>query len=69
MKEMQRLLSRVRFAVDKYNMIEEGDRIVVGISGGKDSLALLCALADLRIFYPKKFTLAALTVVSHLPFR
>ncbi len=62
MKEMQRLLSRVRFAVDKYNMIEEGDRIVVGISGGKDSLALLCALADLRIFYPKKFTLAALTV-------
>ena len=62
MKEMQRLLSRVRYAVDKYNMIEDGDRIVVGISGGKDSLALLCVLADLRIFYPKKFTLAALTI-------
>jgi tRNA(Ile)-lysidine synthase TilS/MesJ len=62
MKEMQRLLSRVRFAADKYNMIEDGDHIVVGISGGKDSLALLCALAELRVFYPKKYTLTALTI-------
>ena len=62
MKEMQRLLSRVRFAVDKYNMIEDGDHIVVGISGGKDSLALLCTLAEMRVFYPQKYTLSALTV-------
>jgi len=62
MKEMQKLLSRVRFAADKYNMIEEGDRIAVGISGGKDSLALLCAMAEMRAFYPKKYTLTAVTV-------
>lgn len=62
MKEMQRLLSRVRFAADKYNMIEDGDHIVVGISGGKDSLALLCTLAEMRVFYPKKYILTALTV-------
>jgi len=62
MKEMQKLLSRVRFAADKYNMIEDGDRIAVGISGGKDSLALLCALAEMRVFYPKKYTLTAVTI-------
>lgn len=62
MKEMQRLLSRVRYAADKYHMIEDGDRIAVGISGGKDSLALLCALAELRVFYPKRYTLTALTI-------
>jgi len=59
---MQKLLSRVRFAADKYGMIEDGDHIAVGISGGKDSLALLCALAELRVFYPKKFTLSAVTI-------
>ena len=42
MNEMKRLLSFVRRAVDDYAMIEEGDRIAVGISGGKDSLCLLC---------------------------
>lgn len=61
MKEMQKLLSRLRFAVDKYGMIENGDRIAVGVSGGKDSLALLCALAEMRAFYPKKYDLVALT--------
>ncbi len=62
MKEMQKLLSRVRFAVDKYDMISEGDRISVGVSGGKDSLALLCVLAEMRKFYPKKYDIVALTV-------
>ena len=57
---VRRLLSFVRRAVDDYDMINDGDRIAVGVSGGKDSLALLCALAELRIFYPKKFELFAI---------
>lgn len=60
--KLQRLLSYVRRAVDDYNMIEDGDRIAVGISGGKDSLALLQALKGLQRFYPKKFELEAITV-------
>jgi tRNA(Ile)-lysidine synthase TilS/MesJ len=48
----------VRRAVDDYSMIEEGDRIAIGISGGKDSLALLYALAGLRRFYPKNLRLS-----------
>ena len=54
MSEMRRMLSYVRRAVDDYNMIEDGDRIAVGISGGKDSLTLLEVLSEMRIFYPKK---------------
>ena len=61
MKEQKHLLSYVRRAVDDYNMIEEGDRIAVGVSGGKDSLTLLAALAGLKIFYPKKFEVIAIT--------
>lgn len=59
---MKRMLSYTRRGVDDYNMIEEGDKIAVGISGGKDSLALLCSLAYLRRFYPKKFELIAITI-------
>lgn len=59
---MKKLLSLTRAAVDKYNMIEAGDKIAVGVSGGKDSLALLCALAKLRDFYPKPFSLVAITL-------
>lgn len=59
---MQRLLSSVRRAIDEYAMIAESDRIAVGVSGGKDSLALLCALAELRRFYPKPFSLCAITL-------
>lgn len=59
---MQKLLSYVRRAVDNYHMIEEGDCIAVGVSGGKDSLALLMALANLRRFYPKQFTVKAITL-------
>ncbi len=62
MNEMKRLLSFVRRAVDDYNMIEDGDRIAVGISGGKDSLTLLEVLAEMRRFYPKKYEIFAVTV-------
>ena len=57
---MQRMLSYLRRAVDDYNMIEDGDKIAVGVSGGKDSVLLLCALASLRRFYPNKFELYAI---------
>lgn len=59
---MQKLLSYVRRAADHYHMIEAGDRIAVGVSGGKDSLALLVALAHLRKFYPKPFEVVAITL-------
>ena len=55
---MQKMLSYVRRAVDHYHMIEDGDRIAVGVSGGKDSLALLVALAKLRA-QPRPRVLAA----------
>lgn len=58
----QQLLSLTRKAVDEYEMIEEGDKIAVGISGGKDSLTLLYALNGLRRFYPKHFEIVAVTV-------
>lgn len=60
--KLQRLLSYTRKAVDEYQMIEDGDHIAVGISGGKDSLTLLYALHGLKRFYPKKFELSAITV-------
>ena len=52
---MQRVLSFVRRAVEDYNMIEDGDRICVGVSGGKDSITLALSLHALSRFYPKKF--------------
>lgn len=61
-KGMRRMLSFTRRCVDDYGMIEDGDVIAVGVSGGKDSLTLLAVLHDLAIFYPKKFTLKAITV-------
>ncbi|MBQ1503529.1 MAG: tRNA 2-thiocytidine(32) synthetase TtcA, partial [Clostridia bacterium] len=61
-KELQKILSRTRAAVDRYGMIEDGDRIAVGVSGGKDSLTMLYALAAMREFYPKKYDLAALQI-------
>ncbi len=59
---MQRMLSLLRSCVDDYAMIEAGDRIAVGVSGGKDSLTLLVLLAELRKFYPAPFTLEAFSV-------
>ena len=58
----KRILSRMRRAVHDYDMIQPGDSIAVGVSAGKDSLTLLCALAQLRRFYPKPFSLMALTL-------
>ena len=62
MKDTKRLLSYVRRGIDDYKMIEEGDKIAVGVSAGKDSLTLLCAMAELRRFYPVKFELVAITI-------
>ena len=61
-KNIRRLLSYMRQAVDQYDMIEDGDRIAVAVSGGKDSLALLAGLWNLRMFYPKHFDVCAITV-------
>ncbi len=60
--KLQQLLSHVRKAVDDYHMIQEGDKIAIGISGGKDSLTLLEAMHSLKYFYPNKFDIVAITV-------
>lgn len=52
----------MRAAIEKYNMIEENDKIAIGVSGGKDSLALLYTMARLKEFYPVKFDIIAVTV-------
>ena len=62
----QKLLSYVRRAVDDYHMIDEGDKIAVGVSGGKDSIAMLYALAEMRRFYPKKYDIEAISSVTNL---
>ena len=64
---MQHILSLVRRCVEDYHMIEEGDTVAVGVSGGKDSVLTLAALAKLRDFYPKKFDVVALTIHSGTP--
>ena len=59
---MKHIVSRVGRCMDDYRMIEPGDRIAVGLSGGKDSVVTLCALAKLREFYSKPFTVEAITL-------
>ena len=64
---MQRILGLVRRCVEDYHMIEPGDRVAVGVSGGKDSLLTLAALARLREFYPVSFTVEAITLEMGMP--
>ena len=59
---MQKMMGLMRRCIDDYHMIESGDRIAVGVSGGKDSLTLLTVLAALRAYYPKPFELEALSI-------
>lgn len=59
---IQRILGQVRRAIQDYDMIEDGDKIAIGVSGGKDSMTLLTAMAQLQKFYPKKFTLEAISL-------
>lgn len=59
---MQKILGYMRKAIEDYNMIEEGDKIAVGLSGGKDSTTLLLGLKNLQRFYPKKFDIIAVTI-------
>lgn len=67
MKEMQKVLSHIRQAVDHYEMIGPGDKVAVGLSGGKDSVGLLAAMANLAKFYPVPFTVCAVTVMPGFP--
>lgn len=65
--KLQQLLSYTRRAIDDYQLIEENDKIAVGISGGKDSLTMLYALQGLKRFYPKKFSIVGVTVDLGFP--
>jgi len=61
-KALNEFTGTVRRAVDDYDMIQEGDRVAVGVSGGKDSMLLLLALNHLKSFYPRPFELSAVTI-------
>ena len=59
---MQKILSSMRKAIELYSMIDENDKIAVALSGGKDSITLLMGLSSLQRFYPKKFSLIAISI-------
>ena len=60
--KLERLVSSMRRAVTDYKMISDGDKVAVGLSGGKDSVCLLAMLASLKRYSPEKFDLVAITV-------
>ena len=64
---MQEILGLVRRCVTDYDMIESGETVAVGVSGGKDSLVTLTALARLSKFYQKPFKVAAITIETGVP--
>ena len=59
---MKKILSLMRRAVEDYDMIQDGDKIAVGCSGGKDSTLMLLALHRLSKFYPQKFSVVGITI-------
>lgn len=59
---MQKILSHMRKAIEEYHMIDEGDKIAICLSGGKDSITMLKAFKNLQIFYPKKFDIIAVSI-------
>ena len=60
--KLQKLYSYIRQAINDFEMIEYGDKIAIGVSGGKDSLALLYGLAGIRKIIPEKIEIVAITV-------
>ncbi len=64
---MKKILSHLRRCVEDYDMIQDGERVAVGLSGGKDSLTLLVGLHQLSRFYPKRFSVEAVTVDMGIP--
>ena len=64
---MEQFTGLVRRCVEDYDMIQDGDVVAVGLRGGKDSMALLCALTSLRRYYPKKFELIGVTIGLGFP--
>lgn len=64
---LQRITSQVRRCIDEYDMIEQDETLAVGVSGGKDSLALLYALANLQTYHPKNFKIHAVTLTMGFP--
>lgn len=59
---LQKVIGKMRKAIEDYNMIEDGDKIAVGLSGGKDSITLLNALNNLKRYYNKHFDIVAITI-------
>lgn len=67
MNDLNSFSGLLRRCIDDYHMIEEGDGVAVGVSGGKDSMLLLCGLRHLQTYYPKNFRLEAITIDLGFP--